>query len=433
MLTKPFHLQTTLFAQGAAPPPVRDQATSTFADNMNLPVHRWFRFSAGFSAQWVKQTIQQSGLSRPHVLDPFAGSATTLLAAECAGAPSIGLEAQPFIARIADAKLAWRSEPEAYLNKAKALRRLSFRQTPEIASYPPLVRTCYDDDTLCKLDRLRRALAEVQDDTESAKLVWLTLIAILRQVSRVGTAQWQYVLPKKRKRQVAEVYQAFDSRCQMIYHDMLLAHDLPAPRAILINGDARTCHGIRKNWADLVITSPPYPNNYDYADATRLEMSFTKEIMRWSDLQDKVRSHLLRSCSQHVSQHAVDLEQTLSAPELTPIAPDLSRVCRTLADVRRSRAGRKTYHLMVACYFSDLARVWHALRRCCKSPSRLCFVIGDSAPYGIYVPVVPWLGTLALAAGFKSYQFEKTRDRNVKWRNRKHRVPLQEGRLWVEG
>lgn len=26
--------------------------------------------------------------------------------------------------------------------------------------------------------------------------------------------------------------------------------------------------------ANLVITSPPYPNNYDYADATRLEMMF---------------------------------------------------------------------------------------------------------------------------------------------------------------
>jgi hypothetical protein len=31
------------------------------------------------------------------------------------------------------------------------------------------------------------------------------------------------------------------------------------------------------------------------------------------------------------------------------------------------------------------------------------------------------------------YVFEKTRDRNIKWKNRKHRVPLCEGRLWVEG
>ena len=28
--------------------------TSNFLDNMRLPIHRWFRYSAGFSAEWVK-------------------------------------------------------------------------------------------------------------------------------------------------------------------------------------------------------------------------------------------------------------------------------------------------------------------------------------------------------------------------------------------
>ncbi len=108
-------------------------------------------------------------------------------------------------------------------------------------------------------------------------------------------------------------------------------------------------------------------------------------------------------------------------------------VCEKLAAVRLSRGGKKTYHLMVACYFQDLARVWGELRRVCDSPSQVCFVVGDSAPYGVYVPVIEWLGKLAVAAGFKSFRFERTRDRNVKWKNRKHRVPLCEGRLWVEG
>ncbi|HEV3020862.1 MAG TPA: hypothetical protein VGX76_00285 [Pirellulales bacterium] len=87
---------------------------------------------------------------------------------------------------------------------------------------------------------------------------------------------------------------------------------------------------------------------------------------------------------------------------------------------------------MIAYYFHDLAQVWQALRRVCRPGGTACFVIGDSAPYGIYVPVDRWLGELALAADFKSYRFEKLRDRNTKWKNRKHRVPLHEGRLWVE-
>ena len=59
-------------------------------------------------------------------------------------------------------------------------------------------------------------------------------------------------------------------------------------------------------------------------------------------------------------------------------------------------------------------------------------MIGDSAPYGIHIPVESWLGELAISADFKSYSFHKLRDRNIKWKNRKHRVPLHEGLLWVQ-
>ena len=31
--------------------------TSNFLDNMRLPIHRWFRYSAGFSAEWVKWSL----------------------------------------------------------------------------------------------------------------------------------------------------------------------------------------------------------------------------------------------------------------------------------------------------------------------------------------------------------------------------------------
>ena len=88
---------------------------------------------------------------------------------------------------------------------------------------------------------------------------------------------------------------------------------------------------------------------------------------------------------------------------------------------------------MIAAYFIDLGKTWHELRRVCRQGSEIHFVIGDSAPYGVYVPVDKWLGELALAAGFKDFTFKKIRDRNTKWKNRKHRVPLHEGILTIKG
>jgi hypothetical protein len=88
---------------------------------------------------------------------------------------------------------------------------------------------------------------------------------------------------------------------------------------------------------------------------------------------------------------------------------------------------------MIAGYFYDSAHIFQALRRVCAPGSRMCYVVGDSAPYGIHVPVEEWLGRLALASGFHAWNFEQARTRNEKWKNRKHRVPLKEGRLWIEG
>jgi hypothetical protein len=344
-----------------------------------------------------------------------------------------GIEAHPFVARIARAKLGWRSDPIRFLELAGEVRKIARDKKPDIQNYPALIAKCYDDATLGDLDRLRRAYESIRDDSVASELVWLTLVAILRPTSHAGTAQWQYVLPKKTKRTPLDAFSAFDTYVRMIHSDLLRGQSIEGPAPRLANTDARSCAEIPDGVIDLVVTSPPYPNNYDYADATRLEMSFMGEISGWGDLQDKVRRHLVRSCSQHVPERTVDLSAVLRSAELAPIRDELEPVCQLMSDIRKTKGGKKTYHLMTACYFRDLAEVWLSLRRVCARGANVCFVIGDSAPYGVYIPVIPWLSKLAEAAGFKSCRFERTRDRNVKWKNRKHRVPLQEGRLWVEG
>jgi hypothetical protein len=127
------------------------------------------------------------------------------------------------------------------------------------------------------------------------------------------------------------------------------------------------------------------------------------------------------------------VDDLLGRPEIEPIRVELAAVHAALREARAGRGGRKAYHVMVPAYFADMAATWHALRRACRAGATVCMVVGDSAPYGVHVPVERWLGELATASGFESWQFTKIRDRNVKWHNRKHRVPLHEGLLLVQG
>jgi hypothetical protein len=406
--------------------------TSNFLDNLRLPVHRWFRYSAGFSAEWVKWLLTKERGNDCRVLDPFVGSGTTCLACDEVDVESYGLEAHPFVYRVAKAKLNYSADPERFLAKAASAFRLA-EKASSANEYPDLIKKCFSPQTLDYLHRFRCAVEQEQDDSRESELLWMTLVSSLRLVSKAGTAPWQYVLPGRRKTVPPSPEITLRGTVQTIAADIRFMARRARPLANLRADDARDCATVPNGWATLVITSPPYANNYDYADATRLEMIFMGEIRGWGELQAAVRRHLVRACSQHVPPNAVNLDEILGLRELAPIRDEIVSVCRALSAVRLERGGKKTYNNMVACYFFDLAKVWQALPRVCASPCQVCFVIGDSAPYGIYVPVIEWFGKLALAAGFDSWKFEKIRDRNVKWKNRKHRVPLCEGHLWVRG
>ena len=412
------------------------QGETTFIHNMRLPIHGWYRFPAGFSAEWAQKVIQnhRETIHKLAVLDPFAGVGTTVLAGENVGLLACGVEAQPFIQRIAAAKLLWHTDIKEFYEFARVVTDRAKNRISQNPLYPKLIQGCFSEESLNDLSDLRYAWEESDDGSPSATLTWLALVAILRACSSAGTAPWQYVLPSKTKSKVLVPYEAFNLQVGKMLSDMntwqmlKVRHD-----GKVFLDDARLLETISDNSVGLVVTSPPYANNYDYGDATRLEMTFFGEVLGWGDLHEKARKRLVRSCSQHASIEKLDLGALLNELRGTTFLDEISSVCQSLVLERLNHGGKKDYHLMVAAYFADMRKIWTALRRVCADGSKACFVIGDSAPYGVYVPTDRWLGELALDGGFKSYGFEKVRDRNIKWKNRKHRVPLKEGILWVQG
>ncbi|WP_220151509.1 site-specific DNA-methyltransferase [Thalassospira profundimaris] len=409
--------------------------SGTFLDNMKLPVHRWFRYSAGFSAQWVEDEIIRFELEsgkKAKLLDPFVGSGTACLSACALQRKSIGLEGHPFVARIGQAKNLWHLNSDEFVDSCLEIvdRARNIKPSQIILDNKGLLEKCYETESLQRLFSLRLAYEDLKTESAIWQLSWLNITSILRACSTAGTAQWQYILPKKNKSRVLDPYEAFLAKMDLMASDMKLSQKKGwGKTANIIQYDSRK-NFVEKNF-NLAITSPPYPNNYDYADSTRLEMTFWGEINGWGDLKHAVRPSIMRSCSQHSASDKINLDEILSNPELSPILAELQPATKELAAIRLTKGGRKTYHTMVAAYFYDLAKIIRNVYASLEKDARACFVIGDSAPYGVHVPAERWLGELALSVGFKRFQFEKIRDRNIKWKNRTHTVPLHEGRLWL--
>lgn len=408
--------------------------STTFQDNMKLPIHRWYRYTAGFSGAWVGNLLEQWKLEgRRHVIDPFAGSGTVMVESMMHGIDSYGVESNPYVFNIAQAKLQWASIDYTILHREcldvlKRAKKIDISRT----EYPELISRCFPSETLKRLEALKLSCFDVKDEV-ARNFVWFIITSILRSTSPVGTAQWQYIQPNKSKSKVIDPFVAYGEKLSEITDDILLLKGIYGKDSAsdVLKEDARNIISIPDGWADMVITSPPYANNYDYADAMRLEMLFWNDIDGWKDLQDKVSVNLVRACTQHVSTLRKSVSGILESNLLSPIHDEIVEKYSLLANERENHGGKKNYHMMIAAYFYDMAQVFMSLNRVTSDNCKMCFVIGDSAPYGIYIPVDEWLGRLAQAAGFDNYSFEKLRDRNTKWKNRKHRIPLKEGRLWI--
>src|SRR5258708_1745033 len=155
-------------------PAVATARSGSFVDNMRLPIHRWFRYSAGFSAEWVRELIAAETKDRAlHVLDPFAGSGTVILEAERCGSHGLGIEPHSFVARVAGAKLAWRPDIAEFRNLGKSIFPAARKQTGSAEGYPPLIGKCFPRETLERLDSLRQATLEHAEPTQAYELCWL--------------------------------------------------------------------------------------------------------------------------------------------------------------------------------------------------------------------------------------------------------------------
>ena len=224
---------------------ISKDSTTTFTDNMSIPIHRWFRYSAGYSAEWVISVINEQLRARTNdknftILDPFAGSGTTLLAADYCGITSYGYESHPLISRIAEAKLEWQTSEDDFKRLSKKILHEAKIDTSSLSVYPDLILKCYDEENLLRIDHLKKSLFRNKSQSSIYKLAWLAFISILRISSIAGTAQWQYILPNKNKTNVEDAFIAYMKQTEVMCKDIKYAqYTYKAKQSYLLNHDAR--------------------------------------------------------------------------------------------------------------------------------------------------------------------------------------------------
>ncbi len=412
----------------------------TFKDSLRAPIHRWFKYPAGYSYRLIEEKIKQYKLTHQKwILDPFVGCGTTSVEAKRFGINSIGIEAHPFVYWVAQTKTNWALD----LNELAAhyyqviTSAGTMIQKVDTKELPDLVHKCYSPKNLISLFAIRNAIREKSNGNQSSRdFLNLALTDTLRNSSKAATG-WPYIAPNKihEKAVEKEAFSEFDAQFRRMFNDtrFMQQHYLKQETScILILGDSREAHSqIQNESIDLAVTSPPYLNNYDYADRTRLETYFFGWYKSWGEISKQVRDQLITSATTQIQRGRFLENNGLSTmiKELDSILyNELMEKVSALSELRKHKGGKKSYDCLVAGYFNDMARVVQQVYHALKPGSDFVLVLGDSAPYGVYIPTHDYLARIALALGFSSGKTEELRTRGDKWRDnpQRHKVKLKE-------
>lgn len=180
----------------------------TFKDSLKAPIHCWFTYPAGFSYKAVEYNFSLNKIKQGNIVyDPFMGSGTTNVTAKTLGINSYGIEAHPFVFKIARTKLNWQIKRSEVSNAIQIIsaqvgnqQKLSDEEARKHleTEFPELVLKCYENKTLLDLLLIRNIILASGFQPDLINLLLTGLTSVLRKVSIAATG-WPYIAPKKIK------------------------------------------------------------------------------------------------------------------------------------------------------------------------------------------------------------------------------------------
>lgn len=353
--------------------------------NSSEPIHRWFRFKEAYSHALFGRLAKDAGWQSPAeflVVDPFAGSGTTLLSAleygRTVGArvSALGLECSPVMHLIARAKVVAAAEPRS------ALEAIESNIDTFWAAYewclgagdletesPTLNNSAYfETGTVASLLALGRAL-QLIDEGSARDLLSVCVAASVEASGRIrkdGRA-----LRFVREKTPVPPVDAFRASLARMRVDLAGYAPPDVGRVELELGDARrgidTQFAAKASWA---IFSPPYPNNIDYTEVYKVEAwvlgMFSSALDMRAQRLSTLRSHpSVVFPDQYLYMHGqyAGVVDELIGPLLAAVPSD------------RYTRGRRQ---LIRGYVDDMLAVLRSIRPLIADGAHAAIVVGNS-------------------------------------------------------
>jgi len=409
-------------------------------------VHGWYRFVLGYPPHLVTKYFQQFGADQRHdvVFDPFCGCGTTPVEAKLQGFRTVGIDANPIAAFATTVKTTW-DIPLRKLEDAnrKILERFEsaldeqgintevpplFRQFGEgilnqhdHSVEPSAIKRMLPKELARVMPRgfisplpymkisLLRGLIDAEENEPIKNLYSLALAGILVEgVGNVGFGPEVYMTRPKKD---APVLKLFADKISMMLADLHLVQQFGMHRieSTVFSDDARTLSKLGDRKVDIVITSPPYPNEKDYTRSTRLESLILGFIRNIDDLRGIKRS-LIQSNTRAI------LKGSDTDDSYVKKFARIQKLARTIENKRvelgKTSGFERLYHRVITLYYGGLYRHLSKLLPHLNRGARLAYVVGDQMSFfRIHIKTGELLAEIADDLGYKVDAIDLWRER----------------------
>lgn len=405
----------------------------SYQGNKKIRFHSWLKYKEGFSAELVDILLDKFGImSGQTILDPFAGSGTTLLVAQTRGVNALGIDVLPICHVVWNAKTQYR---QFDVETLRSIRDWVSSHRPEGKnSFPhiPITASAFSDEQERKLMGYKEYVDGLDLDNATRNLFQLVFMSILEDVSYTRKdgqyLRWDTRSKKAQHRDrrrvekglkpyrkftksvILDVENALVHALDRIILDIEHVKDYPileSEQKLLAGTVLEVLPLQPPEQFDVVITSPPYCNRYDYTRTYALELAFLElnhediVSLRQKQLSCTVenRSKLdqLQMFYSEIGRES-DFRKIIEVIDQNEALQEVFSVIEDRAE--RGDLNNKGVVQMVRGYFTELAFVIYELFRTAK-PGADIAIVNDNVRYGgEIIPVDLLMTDLAAAFGF---------------------------------
>jgi hypothetical protein len=398
----------------------------SYVGNKNLPILRLYRYKEAFAFDFVKTIINRFKLTdNDFLFEPFSGMGTTLFTAMQFNIPSLGIDRLPIAKFIAETlPLFLTVEPQEIKQIFNEIRfEVNYVKPSDIALDVKIIQKAFSDDILFQLKQWKTIIHQLNQPYKNIFL--LLFFSILEDCSY--TAKDGQFLRMKLDKQIINPTTLLEQKVFEAEQDILITKKLLKNKKlslpILQLGDARNLSDMNfPQTPTAIITSPPYPNRYDYTRTYCLELCFNF-VDNFEELKE-LRFGILRS---HIESKINDFEQP-NHPVLKEVIDILNNDLKGLNNSR--------IPVMLTTYFIDMEKVIKEWSKILAPNGKVAMVVDNVRFAGEIVPVDLILSEIAESYGFITEKIIVTRYKgNSSQQMGKYgRIPVRESVLiWKKG